>query len=101
MHDCNPPTEFHASENYDYVLSPAKTLWNGTTWKAFAKIRKRSDLYSCCIDTDWGIGIISKMKNLGNPSKVSNEFYEYNIMDKNRKETLNLISFEEFKKLLF
>lgn len=97
MHDCNPPTAFHASEYYDYVLSPARTLWNGTTWKAFFKARKRKDIYSCCIDTDWGVGIISKKHNLGPASQVDNEFFEYKKFDENRKESLNLMTFEEFK----
>ena len=97
MHDCNPPTEFHASENYYYRLSPAAGLWNGTTWKPFFKLRKRTDLYSCCIDSDWGIGVVSKTINFGMPSTVINEFYEYNIFDKNRNTSLNLIDFESFK----
>ncbi|KQT15514.1 hypothetical protein ASG31_14735 [Chryseobacterium sp. Leaf404] len=100
MHDCNTPTEFHASECYDYHLSPARTMWNGTTWKAFAKNRKRNDIFACVIDTDWGIGVISKKINLGNPSTVDNEFFEYRTFEKYRQETLNLISFVDFKKLL-
>lgn len=97
MHDCNPPTEFHASENYDYRLSPSLDYWNGTTWKAFFDARKRSDIYSCCIDTDWGIGVISRKINLGKPTAVKNDFYEYHIFAEKRKESLNLISFEGFK----
>ena len=97
MHDCNPPTEFHAVENYDYQISPSRGLWNGTTWKAFFKMRKRSDISSCCIDTDWGVGIISKSKNLGKPSLVENEFYEYQILHKNRKKSLNLVTYDEFQ----
>lgn len=97
MHDCNPPTEFHASENYDYNLSPASTLWNGTTWKAFVKNRKREDIYSCCIDTDWGIGIISKKMNFGSSNKIENTFFEYHTFEKYRQESLNLISFDTFK----
>lgn len=100
MHDCNPPTEFHASENYHYRLSPSGDFWNGTTWKAFFKARQRTDISSCCIDTDWGIGIISKSLQLGQPSIVKNEFYEYHILEENRNESLNLISFEYFKKLI-
>lgn len=99
MHDCNPPTEFHASENYYYRLSPSRDFWNGTTWKAFFKTRKRTDIYSCCIDTDWGIGIISKTKNLGTSSKIHNEFFEYHILNENRIESLNLLSVEQFKTL--
>ena len=42
LHDCNPPSEFHASESHAYKLSPAYGYWNGTTWKAFFKYRQRT-----------------------------------------------------------
>lgn len=60
LHDCNPPTEFHALESHDYKLSPAKGYWNGTTWKAFFKWRQNNSVFSCCIDTDWGIEFYQK-----------------------------------------
>lgn len=100
MHDCNPPTEFHASENYAYRLSPSEDYWNGTTWKAFFKARKREDIYSCCIDTDWGVGVISKSLNLGAPTKVQNPFYEFFVFNENRTESLNLVSFDQFKAMI-
>jgi hypothetical protein len=101
VHDCNPPSAFHANEIHDYKLSPAKGFWNGTTWKAFFKYRQRNDLYSCCIDTDWGVGLISKQLNIGESAQVKNPFFEYRILEKYRKESLNLISFDEFKKRVF
>lgn len=100
MHDCNPPSEFHASENYSYRLSPSSGYWNGTTWKAFFKARKRNDISCCCIDSDWGIGVISKSNKLGSSSTVSNDYYEYHVMEATRKESLNLVSFDEFKKIV-
>lgn len=100
MHDCNPPTEFHASETYEFRLSPSGHFWNGTTWKAFVKMRKRTDIFSCCIDSDWGVGIISKKINLGLPNPVANDFYEYKVFENHRKESLNLISYEKLKSLI-
>jgi hypothetical protein len=100
VHDCNPPTEYHAREEYGYELSPAQHLWNGTTWKGYVKWRKNKMLYSCTIDTDWGVGIFSKTQNIGTFLELQNEFYEYSIFDKNRKEFLNLISFEELKNFI-
>lgn len=97
LHDCNPPTAFHASEEYLYRMSPSEGYWNGTTWKAFFKFRQKSNFFSCCIDSDWGIGIISKKINLGNPTKVINPYFEFNLLEQNRKESLNIISFDEFK----
>ena len=100
LHDCNPPSEFHASENYNFKLSPSQGYWNGTTWKAFAKARKREDINSCCINTDWGLGVITKDIKLKEPSKSINPFYEYNSFNNNRSEVLGLIEFEEFKNII-
>jgi hypothetical protein len=97
LHDCNPPTEFHARESYYYRNSPAHGLWNGTTWKAFYKARLNKSLFSCCIDTDWGLGIISKSKNIGMYAQVDNPFFEYHVFEANRKDSLNLISFDELQ----
>ena len=99
LHDCNPPSEFHARENYDFRFTPAKGFWNGTVWKAFYKYRKSKNYYSCCVDTDWGVGIISKSKNIGESTSIKNDFYDFSILNNNRKESLNLIDFEVFKKL--
>ena len=69
-------------------------------WKAFYKKRLNKNIYSCCIDTDWGIGVISKTINLGPTAELSNHFFEFKKFEENRYENLNLISFEDFKKLL-
>ncbi|WP_271855515.1 class I SAM-dependent methyltransferase [Patiriisocius marinus] len=100
LHDCNPPTQFHAGEDYNYRLSPSGGYWNGTTWKAFFKARKNKDLFTCCIDTDWGIGVINKTVNIGEWSTVSNPYFEYKTFEENREASLGLISFEAFKKKL-
>ena len=100
VHDCNPPSEYHAREKYDFWSSPALDHWNGTTWKAFFKHRRRNDISSCCIDSDWGVGILSKRKHLGAPCIISNDFFEYDVLKTNRKECLNLCSFEELKQLV-
>ncbi len=97
LHDCNPPSEHHARETYSFYNSPAGGAWNGTTWKAFVKARMTYN--SCCIDSDWGVGIISKSAKPGlNILKNSeeNHFYEYSIFNDKRKEFLNLLSFESF-----
>ncbi len=49
LHDCNPPTEWHAREMYAFYHTPAQGQWNGTTWKAFLKYRNDNSIYSCCI----------------------------------------------------
>ena len=100
LHDCNPPTESHAREEHKYEISPAMQNWNGTTWKGFMKWRNNASIQSCTIDTDWGVGIISKTKMIGNHTELVNEFYEFSVLNNRRKEFLNLITFEELKNLL-
>ncbi|MEO7523343.1 MAG: class I SAM-dependent methyltransferase [Ferruginibacter sp.] len=96
MHDCNPPTEYHARETYNFVNSPADGFWNGTTWKAFVKARTM--YYSCCIDTDWGVGILSKQSRpcFNVLENNENPYFDFNILNTTRKEQLNLVTYHEF-----
>jgi hypothetical protein len=100
LHDCNPPTEWNARDNFSYSYTPAGIYWNGTTWKAFLKWRYNPSVNSCCIDTDWGVGILSKDNKIGSCIKETNHFYEFSHLMKNREKHLNLISFDAFKKSL-
>ncbi|MFP9114206.1 class I SAM-dependent methyltransferase [Flavobacterium sp. RHBU_3] len=100
LHDCNPPTEFHARERYGYYFTPANGFWNGTTWKAFLKWRFNPTVYSCCVDTDWGVGILSKTVNIGESITPVNPFFEFTEFDQNRKAYMNLISFDKLKEIV-
>lgn len=100
LHDCNPPTEWHARESYYCFSTPAGGVWNGTAWKAFLKRRFDPSLNSCCVDTDWGVGILSRERPLGSSIEVTNEFFEFNDFSENRGKYLNLISFETLEILL-
>jgi len=100
LHDCNPPTQWHAREEYVFHYSPARRSWNGTTWKAFVKYRSNTSLNSCCIDSDYGVGILSKNQWIGEAISNQNAFFEYSVLEKNRKSHLNLISYEEFLNML-
>jgi hypothetical protein len=97
VHDCNPPTVWHARETFNYQFTPAEKNWNGTTWKAFVKWRMKDDVSSCCIDSDWGIGILTKAHSLGPKLESDNPYFEYHIFNNSREQHLNLVSFEEFK----
>ena len=94
MHDCNPPTEFYQRENYE--VDGQFPPWNGTVWKSFAKLRlNNQDLDLCCVDCDWGIGIIRR--GVSSNPKLSGKL-DFNFLNKNRKYLLNLISVNEFIK---
>ena len=92
LHDCNPPTEFHQRENF--LVDDKYPPWNGTVWKSFAKLRMiNSNLMMCCVNCDWGVGVIQKGKsNIFNSAEKLN----YNFLDKNRIDLLNLISVNYF-----
>jgi len=100
LHDCNPATEWHARETYHFSFTPAGGYWNGTTSQAFMKWRSSNAVSSCCIDADYGVGILSKKQKLGDAIQPQNPFYEFSLLDQNRKEYLNLISFDELKQIL-
>ena len=89
LHDCNPPSIYHARENYD------GGEWTGTVWKAFYKFRSsRDDLKMFTVDTDWGVGVIQK--GVQECCSFDNPYYEYLYFESRKKEHLNLISVEEF-----
>jgi hypothetical protein len=100
LHDCNPPSEWHAREDYNFIHTPADEYWNGTTWKAFLKWRFNPTINSCCIDSDWGVGILSKKYEIGKSIDYVNPFFEYKILEENRKHYLNLVDFSTFKSLI-
>lgn len=97
LHDCSPPFESFAREDYSFMYSPAAGIWLGTSWKAFVSYRMRKDLYSCCIDSDWGLGILSKDINIGPATDTDIVFYDYKELDSDRQNVLGLISFQELK----
>jgi hypothetical protein len=99
LHDCNPPTEWHAREDHYYLNTPAGSRWNGTTWKAFLKWRFEPSVHSCCIDSDWGVGILSKEQLIGHHAKEANPFFEFKDFVEHRETYLNLMRFEDFKQL--
>jgi hypothetical protein len=90
MHDCNPVS-------YEAQQIPRETIaWNGDTWKAFVDFKYNHPLYKCCvIDTDFGVGIIQNNNDKRNQLKL--EMWEWNYFYENRKQLLNLISWDEFK----
>jgi len=84
-----------------YPQPAPNTEWTGDCWKAWVKLRKeRNDLEMKVVDSDYGCGIIT----FGNQQPINLEYnpYElnYNFLDVNRQKLLNLITCEEFKKLL-
>ena len=89
LHDCNPVS-------YDAQLIPRQTIaWNGDVWKAFVDFKSNNPTYSCCVvDTDFGVGVIH---NIGKNYKMENKIKSWDVFNQNRKELLNLTTWDEFK----
>jgi len=104
-HDMNPQIKEHQLSNTDpirqkYVKEQKELgnkgygLWAGDCWKSFVVLRStRADLEMFVIDTDFGVGIIKRgtQQTISIPSELD---YEY--LDSNRQELLNLRSVKDF-----
>ena len=90
MHDCNPVS-------YDAQIPNRKTIaWNGDVWKSFVEFKQNNPNFKCCvIDTDFGVGFIKNNGLTFNSTPPLN--MDYQTFDSNRKELLNLITWDEFK----
>jgi hypothetical protein len=90
LHDCNPSYELQIVPRiYEY--------WSGDVWKSIVKLKhNRKDLDIFVVDTDTGLGLISKKESKISGTIELEKKLEWKYFDKNRKELLNLISVTDF-----
>lgn len=98
LHDCNPPTKYHAAESPVFT-SPANGNWNGTVYLSLIKLRLyKNDLKLVTVDSDWGVGILTREL-----SETINAFpsdaMSWEFFNQNRDEILDLISPEKFNEI--
>ncbi len=94
VHDCNPQSR--EAQTGDIESRPDK--WNGDVWKAFAFLRMtRKDLSMYVVDTDHGCGII-KFGNQKLFKKNDRDELNYDFLNSNRKDLLELCSVKRFYK---
>lgn len=96
LHDCNPPTAWHASHDSN------GGEWNGTVYKAILELRaRRSDLEIFVVDTDWGVGVVRVGTAVPvDQAKVQAAMEDFSVFDANRTELLDLRSPEAFSNWL-
>tara|TARA_R110000787_G_scaffold229137_1_gene336694 strand:- start:3662 stop:4240 length:579 start_codon:yes stop_codon:yes gene_type:complete len=93
-HDMSP----HSELIQRYPQYKPNTEWTGDCWKAWVKLKtERSDLVMAVVDTDYGCGIITRGEQ---ELIVVDKELNWELLDSNRTELLNLISIEEFKEML-
>ena len=96
LHDCFPQTYL------DQAIPRGQRKWNGDVWKAIVEFRCKEQFSTYVGAFDNGIGMILKKKN--------NKILKANITDfksisydkyyNNYKEFLNLVSYEQFIKII-
>lgn len=85
MHDTSPE-----SEDLTHFPRDKKGSWNGSCYKFASRV---SSLSFFTVDIDHGVSVYKKDDY---PLIVRNEEIKWNRFNKNRKELLNLITFEQF-----
>lgn len=92
LHDCNP-------QYYEIQIVPRKyEYWSGNVWKSIIKIKQRDDLNVSVIDTDMGLGIVTKNKK-EKKITIDNELdkkLEWDYFNENRNDLLNIITETDF-----
>jgi predicted O-methyltransferase YrrM len=93
-HDMNPSSE--AMQKVPRI----QKVWTGDVWKAFVKLKnKRNDLNMFVVDICTGCACISKSSDPIDHKTIKGNL-TYKNLEKNRKVYLNLISYDEYKKLI-
>lgn len=100
MHDCNPMKEYDTRSYEEYLKTGG--VWNGTVFKAYIRLKCELKNWSCfVVNEDYGCGILTQRKLLENKlfkNDINN--FSWENFNKNRKILLQLITFEEYCKLL-
>lgn len=95
LHDCNPPTKFHATESPVYA-APANGNWNGTVYLSLINLRLyKNNLKLKTVDSDWGVGILTREIN-ETLNAFPNDAMSWEFFCENRQEILNLVTVDEF-----
>jgi hypothetical protein len=95
LHDCNPLSRAAQTDDYDGVKR-----WNGTVWKAWAKLRATApELSMCVVDMDEGCGVIRRgaQTSWSLPTLDYHEL-DYRYLRRHRRKLLNLVKPSAFFK---
>ena len=93
VHDCNALTKEANVSFADWKARNFSGTWNGDVWKTIVHLRSlRPDIDAFVLDTDHGLGIITKRKPEKMLSFTKNQIgnLTYEDFNVNRKEWLNL-----------
>ena len=93
-HDMNPHSEI--IQRFPQAIPESE--WTGDCWKAWVKLKtERDDLNMFVVDTDYGCGVITEGKQT--LLSFDNEL-TWDTLNNNRVKLLNLISVDDFNKII-
>lgn len=99
LHDCNPISEMRQRIPPDFDIW--QFGWNGDVWKSIVKFRKNNSYLKYnvfVVNDDEGLGVI-KPNCIGKELKIKiPSILDYNFLESNRIEVLNLINIDQFIK---
>lgn len=92
LHDCNPLQEAHQ------VVPRASKVWNGNVWKYAYRLCK---MFNCVtIESDCGCLVFDSNNISGDFIDVSLHGIDWDFLQQNRKEVLNLTSVTQWLKTI-
>ena len=101
IHDVNPIQKENTISYLDFLAEKYHgDQWNGTVYRTFIRIKNELKNWSCfAVEEDaGGCGILTQRNILEN--KIFEFDNTWECFDKNRKEILQLVSFEEYKNIV-
>ena len=96
LHDCNPINEMRERVPADFDIW--EHGWNGDVWKSVVKFRKNNSHLKYkifVIDADEGLGVIKNGRGKELKLEIPDNL-NYEFLENNRKEILNIITSKEF-----
>jgi SAM-dependent methyltransferase len=96
LHDCNPINEMRQRVPADFDIW--EHGWNGDVWKSVVKFRKNNSHLKYkifVIDADEGLGVIKNGRGKELKLEIPDNL-NYEFLENNRKEILNIITSKEF-----
>ena len=90
VHDCLPTAEYQTSKEDN------GKEWTGDVWKSIVDIQSKNDVNVCTIDTDWGIGYITKKQTDKPNNNIEIMDLDWETYTQMRNQLLNIKSVQQW-----
>ena len=92
VHDCLPNNERAQS------VPRVQAYWNGDVWRTIPELKKQNIKYFT-VDCDQGLCVIDYIRVKKNLKEINSWEFTWADFEKNKKELMNVISEDEFRKI--